>query len=518
MRHKVFYILIILFLGCPSPNWQSAHTHCPCVDGFQCVNGWCKRSDFDAKVEIIVDTGMNQVDEESENDAGHEKTDLADTINDIGDVSDIEMLSEDTDSYLDIDIEHERDITVDKKDACQPKTCEDFGFTCGTMDNGCGQKIDCGKCKEHEKCQSHQCIMFPWCGDGKCNADEDCESCPRDCACSEGKQCHNGVCMPEPCSPECQKGEFCFESKCYKKKVFIVPTNQNKCYDDTKKIDCPSTAGSEECSKTAFCGQDAQYPDNQRNFEIQTKNNEKVVIDSITHLMWQQDITPGKTWKDAIIYCDNLNYAGYTDWRLPTVKELTDLVNYSRIGPSIDTSHFPDTPPVWFWTSNQAFPYPSNAWVVDFNEGYVYYSPVNNYNLIRCVRNSNNNTGLQDFIVRSYKKNNPIVMDMMTGLMWTKNYIPLMNWKQALAYCESLNYSGFKDWRLPNINELSSLIDYNQTNPASTFPDIPTTWFWSSTPFSSDGRGVWVVYFSDGRVNHIDPTKLSSVLCVRMKP
>jgi hypothetical protein len=54
------------------------------------------------------------------------------------------------------------------------------------------------------------------------------------------------------------------------------------------------------------------------------------------------------------------------------------------------------------------------------------------------------------------------VTDNLTGLMWTKNanLAGTKNWSDALTYCNSLDHGGYTDWRLPNIRELHSLIDY----------------------------------------------------------
>lgn len=47
-------------------------------------------------------------------------------------------------------------------------------------------------------------------------------------------------------------------------------------------------------------------------------------------------------------------------------------------------------------------------------------------------------------------------------------------WQKALNYCETLSYAEYTDWRMPNINELASLVNYAKKEPASNFPDIPT--------------------------------------------
>ena len=48
-------------------------------------------------------------------------------------------------------------------------------------------------------------------------------------------------------------------------------------------------------------------------------------------------------WDKGIDYCLALSLAGYSDWRMPHVWELTTIVDYSTYKPAIDTLYFPDT-------------------------------------------------------------------------------------------------------------------------------------------------------------------------------
>ncbi|MFX1273743.1 MAG: DUF1566 domain-containing protein [Promethearchaeota archaeon] len=93
-----------------------------------------------------------------------------------------------------------------------------------------------------------------------------------------------------------------------------------------------------------------------------TANPDFTVTDHATGLMWMMnDSGTTMNWSEALSYAENLNFAGYNDWRLPNAKELQSIVNYTRApdainaslrGPAIDTNFFNITEEEsWFWTS-----------------------------------------------------------------------------------------------------------------------------------------------------------------------
>ena len=81
---------------------------------------------------------------------------------------------------------------------------------------------------------------------------------------------------------------------------------------------------------------------------------------------------------------------GFTDWRLPTVKELQTLVNYgvASPGPTIDTTWFPNTQGSYYWSSSPYVGYSGLAWGVDFYGGSVGSGNVRSgyYDHVRLVR------------------------------------------------------------------------------------------------------------------------------------
>jgi hypothetical protein len=111
------------------------------------------------------------------------------------------------------------------------------------------------------------------------------------------------------------------------------------------------------------------------------------VYDTKTKLTWQQ-ATPSTTysWPDAKTYCAGAGLGG-AGWRLPTVRELQTLVDYSRLtDPRIDTTAFPATPSAAFWSASPAAGSPSLAWLVNFYDGFASSYDVTTLVDVRCVR------------------------------------------------------------------------------------------------------------------------------------
>jgi hypothetical protein len=86
--------------------------------------------------------------------------------------------------------------------------------------------------------------------------------------------------------------------------------------------------------------------------------------------------------------------------------------------------------------------------------------------------------------------------------MWQQATAPgTYNWEEALTYCENLTLpaGGYSDWRLPNRNELQSIVDYSRFNPAidtNFFSDTAAAYFLSST----SSPAAWSVAFNNGTV------------------
>jgi len=307
----------------------------------------------------------------------------------------------------------------------------------------------------------------------------------------------------------------------------IVDTGQVICYDDANEITCPAQG-------QAFYGQDSQYTGNASSY---TDNGNGTVTDNVTGLMWQQspdsdgdgdiDAADKLTYDQAVAGADTLNLAGYSDWRLPTVKELYSLIDFRGTDPSgydgtdtsgmipfIDTNYFDfaygDTDAgeriidAQYASSNL---YVSNTvndgggtlFGVNFADGRIkgYGLSLNGSDKTFLVIYVRENT--------SYGENNfsdngdGTISDSATGLMWTQDdSAEGLNWEEALAWAEtknSENYLGYNDWRLPNVKELQGIVDYTRSPDTTSSAAIDP--IFNSTGITNEaGQADYPCYWS----------------------
>ena len=301
--------------------------------------------------------------------------------------------------------------------------------------------------------------------------------------------------------------------------VFSAPspvpdTGQTTCYDAAGNIldPCPSVG-------QAFYGQDACYTINPPSFtKLDAGGNALpagatdwvMIKDNITGLVWEVKRDDGSihdkdniyNWFDAndifLAQLNTNNFGGYSDWRLPTLKELNYILNYGTSDPVIDTTYFPNIVPdgYGYWSSTTYKNNTANAWSLETVCGTDYNHCKFSYSLYVCAVHGEEMTS-------SFTDNHDgTVTDNITGLMWAQDTaVTTMTWQQALSWCENLTLAGYDDWRLPTRKELKSIVDENAFNPAidtSYFPDTSPSFYWSSTAVVCNPGIVWPVNFYDG--------------------
>jgi hypothetical protein len=331
----------------------------------------------------------------------------------------------------------------------------------------------------------------------------------------------------------------------------IVDTGQTSCFDAANVVASPELGA-------PFYGQDAQYLGNPPSYTLSIDG--LTVLDNVTLLTWQKspdtnadgsiDSQDKVTWTLAQARPAALNaarYGGYTDWRLPTIKELYSLITFTGtdVGPNadpatlvpfLDRTYFDvaygDTEAgerildAQFASSTE---YVSTTMLgdptlfgVNFADGRIKgYGLVNTVSgpgdavfYLRCVRGAA--YGGNDFV----DNGDSTITDDATSLMWTQGDSNQgLNWQEALAWVQLMNaetHLGHQDWRLPNAKELQSIVDYTRSPDTEQSPaidplfrcseitnedgnlDFPCYWT-STTHMSSTGVHAAAVYIAFGR-------------------
>jgi len=316
-----------------------------------------------------------------------------------------------------------------------------------------------------------------------------------------------------------------------------VDTDQTKCFDDQDEIDCPD-AGDD------FYGQDGSWEGNVPSY---TDNGDDTVYDEVTGLTWTTvtDFDTRYTYDDGIALVDDYNsdqYAGYSDWRVPTTKELYSLIRFSGLDPKsddtstltpfIDEDYFPfeygsgdyRTVDVQFITQTV---YTSSLlgtndkeffFGVNFADGRIkgYETYLTREQFYVMLVRGNEQYGTNNF---QEDGNGVTITDSNTGLTWVKSDSGEgLVWEDALLYCEELEVADYSDWRLPNAKELHTLVNYSRspdyTGSAAIDGRFEVTeitneggesdfpWYWSSTTHewsAGDDVGGYAVYIPFGR-------------------
>ena len=306
-----------------------------------------------------------------------------------------------------------------------------------------------------------------------------------------------------------------------------VDTDQQLFYDSIVEIQQPSTG-------EAFYGQDAHFAGNQPGYQ---DNGDGTVTDLVTGLIWQKspdmdgdgdiDYDDKMSYDEAMAGAASFNLAGYTDWRLPSIKEMYSLILFSGLDPSGYNGTSTEDLVPFLNTNYFDFAYgdqnageriidaqmaSSNLYVgttmmgaetmfgVNFADGRIKGYPTgpmpgqseDKQFYVMYVR------GNTAYGINEFKDNGDgTITDNATGLMWTKDDDGEgMVWENALSYAENATIAGNNDWRLPNAKELQSIVDYSRslqtTNSAAIDP------IFNCTSITDEGGGINYPFYWTG--------------------
>ncbi|HEX4963480.1 MAG TPA: DUF1566 domain-containing protein [Thermoanaerobaculia bacterium] len=265
-------------------------------------------------------------------------------------------------------------------------------------------------------------------------------------------------------------------------------------------------------------------------------NENGTVTDQLTGLIWLKDANRfGEvTWMQGLTICNTLTGGSFGltdgsvagDWRLPNVNELQSLLEFNNSsGPAITTDNpFANLHAANYWSSTSVAAFPALGWYVALAVGCPVFDLKFNAMRIWPVRGASTcvartgqkkcydvlgheipcaGTG-QDGAIRAgvpwpeprfTDNKDGTVTDNLTALIWLKNGNPFgtRSWEHALKDCNALASGHYGltdgsvagDWRMPNINELRALEDYNEHTPAlpagHPFTNVRQSLCWAST-------------------------------------
>ena len=266
-----------------------------------------------------------------------------------------------------------------------------------------------------------------------------------------------------------------------------------------------------------------------------------VVEDRLTGLVWPRNALLAEfplDWNEALAFIRDLNRQalyGQQDWRLPNRRELRSLMSYQTRLPALPEDHpFENVFSGWYWSSTTAALAPAHAWCVHMEGARMFYGGKDQYYMVWPVRGEGNGllaaTGQTDchdargqvLACRStgqdgelrmgrpwssprFVVGEEVVLDRLSGLCWSvvaSLTAQRVDWEEALAavrhLCEAQPERG---WRLPNINELETLVDCSQASPAlpenAPFREVQAG-YWSSTTSMFEPDWAWALYLDKG--------------------
>ncbi|MCP4353986.1 MAG: DUF1566 domain-containing protein [Desulfobacterales bacterium] len=291
----------------------------------------------------------------------------------------------------------------------------------------------------------------------------------------------------------------------------LPDTGQTQSYTDTFGEDSDYTINPPSYTKLDAQGNELPYSDecimvrdNITGLIWEVKKNDGSIHDKYNTYTWYDSNpetnggyagTPGNG-TDTEDFINTLNseiFGGFSDWRLPTINELASVANCENFRFVINSNYFPDIMSPYF-SSTTYSRHSSYVWSFGStsNGGFSRIGKAQ-ASYVLAVRGENRSSN--HFIINS----DNTITDTDTGLIWQMQTADsAMSWEEAIVYCENLSLAGYNDWRLPNIRELKSIVDYSRYDPAidvEFFPDTLSSAYWSSSTGATHSGNAWHVNF-----------------------
>ena len=270
---------------------------------------------------------------------------------------------------------------------------------------------------------------------------------------------------------------------------------------------------------TTTFGEDVDFSINPPGFEFVS---DSILRDTITGLYWQAIDGGEMTFEQAIQYCQNLRLGAFSNWRLPNAQEAFSILNQGTLNPALATQFFTKTSAEYWWTSTVQVGDSNKVWVSNAGGG------IGNHPKTETISAG----GTKKFHVRAVRNNNPPevlkqhfeilpnaqILDWATQLIWLPYNNLTLTWEEALLYAKHLSDSLHESWRLPNIKELQSIVNYQLSNPAldkSMFKINLPLQFWSSTSIQNQATKAWYLDTKYGITTYDVKTNAHPVLFVK---
>lgn len=223
--------------------------------------------------------------------------------------------------------------------------------------------------------------------------------------------------------------------------------------------------------------------------------------------------------------CAGLTLFGHREWRLPAIEELEWLAQRQRQSAMHDPRLFPGPPPAWCWSATSAAWSPLIGWALNLDDGRVAPLPADAHGgalaILRDYRpplhpaaDATLRLPLRmlaldaDGRVLAAGGNGRAAAVYLPGhdLIFSATALgPRGPQQHCAALCASLELCGWRDWRLPGVEQLQLLIDRRRYLPAAAGTPfaIAPDWYWTRQPAGWEQALVgWYVDFEDGFVGY----------------